>query len=76
MLHPRNLQREVRLLGLRTAEQIRYAAETLVAYWMAPLAAPTNPFWTANPGLLPHQPAAAFAKRIALLTLNQRTAFP
>ena len=30
-LHPRHLQRNVRLQGLRTAEEIQHAAETLVA---------------------------------------------
>jgi hypothetical protein len=36
-LHVRHLQRNVRLLGLRTAEQIRVAADALVeADWVRP----------------------------------------
>ena len=42
-VHVRHLQREVRLPGLRTAEQIRAAAEVLVeADWLCPPAAGTE----------------------------------
>jgi hypothetical protein len=62
-IHIRYMQREIRLSGLRMAEQIRDAADMLVAMgWLCP---PTkSAVWAAGTAFVSHQPLAVAGDRM------------